>query len=242
MISVGEPEANSNKPVKRRAQPQIFGPLPAQLSRGGLNCGGCGGAVIGRAVHTRDASWHPGCLKCTSCSQLLENMAIYEHEGRPYCSIDYYENFAPRCHHCDTAIADPNYITLKDPQLGERVYHEQHFFCAECGNPFLPPSSKPRSFSGDGSFQADEGIKFIVHNSHAYCEDCHVRLRMPKCKKCKKSLRLDDDQLEFRGAKYCPDCFVCKGCDGPFVNGQLFVRDDKPFCRRCYDIIVKSEL
>ncbi|KAI0090323.1 hypothetical protein BDY19DRAFT_887860 [Irpex rosettiformis] len=243
VISVGGPEENGVDPVViRKIRQRDLGPLPRERSKGGLCCGGCGNPVIGRAVHTTDASWHPGCLKCTTCGQLLLDFAVCEYEGRPYCSLDYYENFAPRCHHCQTAIADPNYVTLKDEQLGERTYHEQHFFCAECGDPFLPPSSQPRSFSGDGTFEADEGIQFIVHNFHAYCEKCHVRLRMPKCKKCKKSLRTDDDQLEFLGQKYCPDCFVCKGCEGPFVNGQLFVRDDKPFCRRCYDIIIKSEL
>lgn len=81
---------------------------------------------------------------------------------------------------------------------------------------------------------------------------------MPKCKKCKKPLRQDQDVLEVLGGKWCPECFVCKvrrilditltvltllqGCDGPFINGRFFLRDEKPFCQRCFEIIIKSEL
>jgi hypothetical protein len=97
-IFVGGPE-DSADPVSvrmpRKPQQKDLGPLPADLSKGGLHCGGCGGPVIGRAVHTTDASWHPGCLKCTSCKQPLMDLAVCEYEGRPYCSLDYYEVTGP---------------------------------------------------------------------------------------------------------------------------------------------------
>ena len=67
------------------------------------------------------------------------------------------QQFAPRCYHCETAIVDERFITLDDPELGKRTYHEQHFFCAECGDPFLPPASPgapSRTFAGDGEFTA----------------------------------------------------------------------------------------
>ncbi|EKM58108.1 uncharacterized protein PHACADRAFT_252148 [Phanerochaete carnosa HHB-10118-sp] len=218
-------------------------PIPAVRNTGGLFCGACGGAILGRSINTMGANWHPGCFRCAACDQLLENLAMYEFEGRLYCSLDYYEKFAPRCYHCQTAIADQDFITLSEVDgLGKRTYHTQHFFCAECGDPFLPPSTTARNFSGDGTFDGGTGEGFTVYNGHPYCERCHVRLRMPKCKKCKKPLRKDMDTLEVLGGKWCLDCFVCKACDGPFTNGRFFLRDEKPFCQRCFEVIIKSEL
>jgi hypothetical protein len=106
---------------------------------------------------------------------------------------------------------DERFITLDDPELGTRTYHEQHFFCAECGDPFLPPSSSAsgnRSFAGDGAFE-DADVGFTVYKGHPYCENCHVRLRMPKCKKCKKSIRDGARAVEALGGKWCWGCFVC---------------------------------
>lgn len=40
---------------------------------------------------------------------------------------------------------EEHFITLDDPGLGgKRMYHEQHFFCAECGDPFLTPKQEER--------------------------------------------------------------------------------------------------
>jgi hypothetical protein len=40
---------------------------------------------------------------------------------------------------------EEHFITLDDPGLGgKRMYHEQHFFCAECGDPFLAPKQEQR--------------------------------------------------------------------------------------------------
>ncbi len=50
------------------------------------------------------------------------------------------KNFAPRCYSCKTAIIEEQFISLDDPALGKRAYHTQHFFCSECGDPFLAPS------------------------------------------------------------------------------------------------------
>ncbi|GJE94791.1 LIM domain-containing protein [Phanerochaete sordida] len=238
-VSGSGPMANG---MPRRANHPMH-PLPAVRNPGGLFCGACGGAILGRSINTMGANWHPGCFRCAACDQLLENLAMFEHEGKLYCSLDYYEQFAPRCYHCQTVIADQDYISLAETDgLGTRTYHTQHFFCAECGDPFLPPSGEARSFAGDGTFDGGEGEGFTVYNGHPYCERCHVRLRMPKCKKCKKPIRKDMDALEVLGGKWCPDCFVCKACEGPFTNGRFFLRDEKPFCQHCFEIIIKSEL
>lgn len=55
----------------------------------------------------------------------------------------------------------------------------------------------------------DDEVGFTVYKGHAYCESCHVRLRMPRCKKCKTSIRPGDQAVEAMGGKWCWNCFVC---------------------------------
>lgn len=62
--------------------------------------------------------------------------------------------------------------------------------------------------SGDGDFEADD-VGFTVYRGHPYCEACHVRLRLPKCKACKRSIRDGDEAVEALGGKWCWKCFVC---------------------------------
>ncbi|KAJ7178600.1 hypothetical protein C8R43DRAFT_818641, partial [Mycena crocata] len=199
---------------------------PNASQRRGLACGGCSGSITGRIVNAMGFRWHPECFRCSICNELLEHVSSYERDGKAYCHLDYHENFAPRCYSCKTAIVEERFISLDDPQLGgKRTYHEQHFFCAECGDPFLPPSLPAAkgevTFSGDGAFVSDD-VGFTVYRGHPYCEACHVRLRLPKCKKCKKSIRDGAEAVEALGGKWCWGCFCCTGCEKPFEDPSFF--------------------
>ncbi|KAH8829450.1 hypothetical protein DL96DRAFT_1598164 [Flagelloscypha sp. PMI_526] len=191
--------------------------------------------------------WHPDCFRCTVCDELLEHVSSYEHDGRPYCHLDYHENFAPRCFHCHTAILEPRFISIDDEELGgKRTYHENHFFCAECGDPFLDQARKVQGLLGssegeltlsDGQFEG-----FTVYRGHPYCETCHVRLRNPKCKRCKRAIRDGDEAVEALGAKWCKRCFCCEGCQRPFDDPSFYERDKKAWCEDCFSIILRNEV
>ncbi|KAF7374968.1 Flap endonuclease 1 [Mycena sanguinolenta] len=237
-ISFSGMGTSSSGPVAQRSLPTR---PPNEKQRRGLACGGCNGSIVGRIVNAMNLRWHPECFRCTVCGELLEHVSSYERDGKAYCHLDYHENFAPRCYSCKTAIVEERFISLDDPQLGKRTYHEQHFFCAECGDPFLPPSlpaSKGEiAFSGDGAFVSDD-VGFTVYRGHPYCEACHVRLRLPKCKKCKRSIRDGDEAVEALGGKWCWRCFTCAGCDKPFEDPSFFEREGKPW----FDSIVNTYL
>lgn len=224
----------------------------------GLRCAGCDGAIVGRIVSAMGVRWHPHCFKCDDCGTLLEHVSPYEHNGKAYCHLDYHDRFAPRCYHCKTPIVDERFIALDDPALGgQRYYHELHFFCAECGDPFLdpnatsaaPPAARGKLFGeGDG----DDDVGFIVFNGHPYCESCHVRLRMPRCGSSAKSGRagppgvgcgkpIREEAIEALGRKWHWKCFTCDACKKPFEDPSFFQRDDSAFCDPCYRILLKND-
>ncbi|KAG8815101.1 hypothetical protein FRC17_000867 [Serendipita sp. 399] len=188
-------------------------PLPPKIKKNSARCGKCDKIILGRIVSAMDARWHPECFKCTVCETFLEHVSSYEHDDRPYCHLDYHELFAPRCYHCKTPIMEDHFITIDDEGLGKRTYHEQHFFCAECGDPFLTPKQQRKTRQlPNGRLEVvdqDDDVGFTVYKGYAYCEACHVRLRMPKCKRCKKSIRPGDQAIEALGGKWCWNCFTC---------------------------------
>lgn len=153
-------------------------------------CGGCDCPIIGRIVNA-NKRFHPQCFTCTTCSEPLEHVSSYEYNGQAYCHLDYHEQFAHQCYHCKTPIVDPRFITT-----GDRYYHEQHFFCCECGDPFLEPGA-----------QAEETNAFTFYRGHPYCENCHLRLHKPKCHACARPI--PDGALVALGKKYHSGCFRC---------------------------------
>ncbi|KAH9478682.1 Paxillin [Psilocybe cubensis] len=240
-------QQQQSRPLPPQSRPQTgsdFGGRQSRPGAGGLICGGCNGPIIGRIVSAMGSRYHPACFKCTVCNELLEHVSSYEHDGRPYCHLDYHENFAPRCYSCKTPIVEEQFISLDDPALGKRAYHTQHFFCSECGDPFLTPSGGlptnsqgELAVTGDGEFEG-----FTVYKGYPYCEACHVRLRLPKCKRCKRSIRDSDQAVEALGGKWCWACFVCASCHKPFENPSFFQRDDQPYCEHCFSIMLRNEI
>lgn len=229
------------------------GRVSASSVGSGAGCQGCQKWIAGKVVHALGTTYHPSCFVCAHCSEGLEHVAFYEHEGLPYCHFDYHELFSKRCFHCRTPIVDERYITVQDEELTgqdgetkERCYHELHFFCANCGDPFLDPKAAGSAAGSDpGLMTADEngkvkhgGMEFIVHKGYPYCEKCHINLHKPKCKGCKKPIV--HDLISALGGKYHPECFTCTSCCQPFTDTQFFVKDGKPYDEECYKVLLRN--
>ena len=69
------------------------------------------------------------------------------------------------------------------------TYHEGHFFCAQCGDPF----------TADTPFVEKEG--------YAWCVGCHTRRFSGKCKRCRQPII--ETVVSALGAEWCEPCFCC---------------------------------
>lgn len=134
--------------------------------------------------------------------------------------------------------------------LGQRFYHELHFFCSECGDPFLDPSKSSAPGTEFAGPRQDDGetSDFVIHKGHPYCERCHLRLHKPKCKGCKQPI--PDVALTALGSQWHAECFVCdvsgqvdeegvsltlQNCTKPFANNLFFPSEGKAYCTECYE-------
>ncbi|CAO1621867.1 unnamed protein product [Parajaminaea phylloscopi] len=228
----------------------------------------CGKYIAGRVISATLAGqphyYHPDCFACSHCDEPLEHVAFYDFEGKPYCHFDYYELWAKRCFHCRTPIVDERFIRVDDPELvgagtGDdeedktRYYHDLHFFCANCGDPFLDPKSAGATAMSlgqmGGVMDAEAACKpFVVHKGYPYCSPCHDNVHLPKCKGCKGPIRPDQEMLSALKAKWHEACLRCKRCHGSFREdgpggGRMFVNDaGDVFDEDCYKIWLRGTL
>ncbi|CZT48088.1 related to leupaxin [Rhynchosporium secalis] len=178
--------------------------------------------------------FHPECFICFTCGTGLESLEIHpepktkcaerldrirrraqgEHilevEGatmaedgderlRFYCHLDFHELFAPRCKHCTTPIIGEHMVALG------QSWHYGHFFCAECGDPFL---------AGDSHIEKD---------GYAWCLNCQTKRterQAPKCKKC--NLAVIGEYVQALGGEWHEKCFRCATCQSSFDDGAFF--------------------
>lgn len=241
-VSVGGTDAAPSGPF--HASSSGSGPPTTPVSEGIHSaCAACGRWIGGRLVHAMNKAWHPACFLCSHCSTPLEHVSFYEHDGRPYCHLDFHELFSRRCYHCQTPIVDERFVTVDDHRLGgQRTYHELHFFCASCGEPFIDPKDGSREAdlearSGDDGGVRLSGRPFYVHGTHPYCETCHTRLHLPRCKACKEPILCD--AIRAMNAAWHPACFVCTRCRAPLAGTFFRGPDGSPCDFDCYQTWLK---
>ncbi|OIW34734.1 hypothetical protein CONLIGDRAFT_688683 [Coniochaeta ligniaria NRRL 30616] len=179
--------------------------------------------------------FHPHCFRCYVCGTSLEALeispepdhardarlsriaarrrgeALPEAPGetmaedgderlRFYCHLDWHELFAPRCETCKTPILGEHVVAL-----GGKHFHDGHFFCAECGDPF------------------GKGETHIEKDGYAWCVSCQTKRterRAPKCKACKGPVV--GSYVQALGGEWHEACFRCGECGGGFGDGQVF--------------------
>lgn len=102
-------------------------------------------------------AFHVNHFTCERCSTSLENGTFFEYQGAPYCETCLNETVAlPKCGFCNEPIRG------KVMNAMGKAWHPEHFFCALCGQVFLPD------------------MPFMEHEGKAYCESDYYSTFAPK--------------------------------------------------------------
>ncbi|XP_073697093.1 paxillin a isoform X2 [Garra rufa] len=191
----------------------MLGSLQSDLNRLGVQtvakgvCGACKKPIAGQVVTAMGRTWHPEHFVCTHCQEEIGSKNFFERDGQPYCEKDYHSLFSPRCYYCNGPILDKVVTAL------DRTWHPEHFFCAQCG-----------SFFGPEGFHEKEG--------KAYCRKDYFDMFAPKCGGCARAIL--ENYISALNSLWHPECFVCRECFIPFVNGSFFEHDGQPYCEAHY--------
>ncbi|XP_036382632.1 paxillin isoform X2 [Megalops cyprinoides] len=191
----------------------MLGSLQSDLNRLGVQtvakgvCGACNKPIAGQVVTAMGRTWHPEHFVCTHCQEEIGSRNFFERDGQPYCEKDYHNLFSPRCYYCNGPILDKVVTAL------DRTWHPEHFFCAQCG-----------AFFGPEGFHEKDG--------KAYCRKDYFDMFAPKCGGCARAIL--ENYISALNCLWHPECFVCRECFTPFVNGSFFEHDGQPYCEVHY--------
>ncbi|XP_060787773.1 paxillin isoform X1 [Neoarius graeffei] len=191
----------------------MLGSLQSDLHKLGVKtvakgvCGACSKPIVGQVVTAMGRTWHPEHFVCSHCQEEIGSRNFFERDGQPYCEKDYHHLFSPRCYYCNGPILDKVVTAL------DRTWHPEHFFCAQCG-----------AFFGPEGFHEKDG--------KAYCRKDYFDLFAPKCGGCARAIL--ENYISALNSLWHPECFVCRECFTPFVNGSFFEHDGQPYCEVHY--------
>ncbi|NXB81276.1 PAXI protein, partial [Donacobius atricapilla] len=211
-------KAGSSPPPSTASKPgsqldTMLGSLQSDLNKLGVAtvakgvCGACKKPIAGQVVTAMGKTWHPEHFVCTHCQEEIGSRNFFERDGQPYCEKDYHNLFSPRCYYCNGPILDKVVTAL------DRTWHPEHFFCAQCG-----------AFFGPEGFHEKDG--------KAYCRKDYFDMFAPKCGGCARAIL--ENYISALNTLWHPECFVCRECFTPFVNGSFFEHDGQPYCEVHY--------
>uniref|UniRef100_A0A3B3SZ29 Paxillin a n=1 Tax=Paramormyrops kingsleyae TaxID=1676925 RepID=A0A3B3SZ29_9TELE len=93
-----------------------------------------------------------------------------------------------------------------------RTWHPEHFVCTHC--------------------QEEIGSRFHEKDGKAFCRKDYFDMFAPKCGGCSRAIL--ENYISALNALWHPECFVCRECFTPFVNGSFFEHDGQPYCESHY--------
>ncbi|XP_062993736.1 transforming growth factor beta-1-induced transcript 1 protein isoform X1 [Elgaria multicarinata webbii] len=212
------PSASAGPPQTSPAQPSgnldsMLVLLESDLSRQGISttakglCASCQKPIAGQVVTALGSTWHPEHFVCTHCQKEMGGSNFFEKDGAPYCERDYFQLFSPRCGLCNEPILDKMVTAL------DKNWHPEHFCCVKCGRPF-----------GEEGFHEKDGKQ--------YCRQDFYELFSTRCQGCNQAIL--ENYISALNALWHPECFVCRECYTPFVNGSFFEHGGRPFCEIHY--------
>ncbi|KAF7208312.1 paxillin a isoform X2 [Nothobranchius furzeri] len=191
----------------------MLGSLQSDLNKLGVQtvakgvCGACKKPIVGQVVTAMGRTWHPEHFVCTHCQEEIGSRNFFERDGQPFCEKDYHNLFSPRCHYCNGPILDKVVTAL------DKTWHPDHFFCAQCG-----------AFFGPEGFHEKDG--------KAFCRKDYFDMFAPKCGGCTRAIL--ENYISALNSLWHPECFVCRECFTPFINGSFFDHDGQPYCEAHY--------
>ncbi|KAE9553281.1 hypothetical protein FO519_003494 [Halicephalobus sp. NKZ332] len=147
-------------------------PMEASTSEipGFQSCFGCRESIVDKwLLVVNSTNWHSGCLRCSSCSNLLnEAPTCFWRENKVYCRNCYQTQFVEaKCASCQRSIGPKDWVR----RAREYVYHLACFACSHCKR------------------QLSTGEEFSINENRLLCKQHYMELIHGHCKTKTKRVR-----------------------------------------------------
>ncbi|MGH0175102.1 UNVERIFIED_CONTAM: hypothetical protein FKN15_069493 [Acipenser sinensis] len=121
------------------------------------------------------------------------------------------------------------------PIAGQEEIGSRNFFERD-GQPYCERDYhnlfSPRCYYCNGPILDVSLVWFHEKDGKAYCRKDYFDMFAPKCGGCARAIL--ENYISALNSLWHPECFVCRECFTPFVNGSFFEHDGQPYCEVHY--------
>uniref|UniRef100_A0A8C3S6A5 Transforming growth factor beta 1 induced transcript 1 n=1 Tax=Chelydra serpentina TaxID=8475 RepID=A0A8C3S6A5_CHESE len=131
------------------------------------------------------------------------------------------------CTHCQKEMGGSNFFEKDGAPYCERDYFQLFSpRCGLCNEPILDVSW-PRSAG-----ECSDAQCFHEKDGQQYCHQDFYELFSTRCQGCGQAIL--ENYISALSALWHPECFVCRECYAPFLQGSFFEHGGRPFCETHY--------
>uniref|UniRef100_A0A0N5CGQ0 LIM zinc-binding domain-containing protein n=1 Tax=Strongyloides papillosus TaxID=174720 RepID=A0A0N5CGQ0_STREA len=125
------------------------------------------------------------------------------------------------CSKCN-GILEKGDLAVIAPNLGEQnTWHPACFTCKTCDQLLID-------------------LTYCVRENSIYCERHYAELHKPRCSACDE-LIFSGEYTKAMNKDWHSDHFCCWQCDTPLTGLRYVLRDEHPFCIKCYEDVFANQ-
>lgn len=160
----------------------------------------------------------------------------------------------------DSSDEEEERVEFEDPGSRPRrvatrlhaYFHLDHFFCASCGDTFVPPQAHTTTTTAPlTDVHALMSPYLVRKDGYAYCGKCATRLDGPEshtCARCTRQIVADEEQVDVAAGdavlRYHAQCFVCAHCERLLEEEYCVYEKDgveETLCGGCFDLAARRD-
>ncbi|XP_062135704.1 prickle planar cell polarity protein 3 isoform X4 [Drosophila sulfurigaster albostrigata] len=119
------------------------------------------------------------------------------------------------CAHCDNEIAAGELIVAAPKFVESVMWHPKCFTCSTCNELLVD-------------------LTYCVHDDKVYCERHYAEMLKPRCTGCDE-LIFSGEYTKAMDKDWHSGHFCCWQCDESLTGQRYVIRDDHPYCIKCYE-------
>ncbi|XP_070135531.1 prickle planar cell polarity protein 3 isoform X4 [Drosophila bipectinata] len=119
------------------------------------------------------------------------------------------------CAHCDNEIAAGDLVVAAPKFVESVMWHPKCFTCSTCNSLLVD-------------------LTYCVHDDKIYCERHYAEMLKPRCAGCDE-LIFSGEYTKAMDKDWHSGHFCCWQCDESLTGQRYVIRDDHPYCIKCYE-------
>ncbi|XP_043063701.1 prickle planar cell polarity protein 3 isoform X2 [Drosophila ficusphila] len=119
------------------------------------------------------------------------------------------------CAHCDNEIATGELVVAAPKFVESVMWHPKCFTCSTCNSLLVD-------------------LTYCVHDDKIYCERHYAEMLKPRCAGCDE-LIFSGEYTKAMDKDWHSGHFCCWQCDESLTGQRYVIRDDHPYCIKCYE-------